>query len=54
MCGRPDELSVAGGMAFYWVSIRNNMWLMCVCIFHSLVLIRREKGPKQLNMAVDN
>lgn len=43
-----------GGMAFYWVSIRSNMWLMGGCIFHGLVLIRGEKGPKQLNMAVDN
>lgn len=30
------------------------MWLMGDCIFHGLVLISEEKGPKQLNMAVDN
>lgn len=28
------------------------MWLMVGCIFHGLVLISREKRPKQLNMAL--
>lgn len=55
-CGRPDKLSIAvGGLgAFYWVSISSNMWLMGGCIFHSLVLISGARGPKQLNMLVDN
>lgn len=61
LCGWLDELSVTGWggvffffLAFYWIGIRSNMWLMGGSILHSLVLISGEKRPKQLNMAADN